>query len=435
MSNLYNENFIAAVLSKYSMEIKNKIKKYSLLIENVISLSSIKGIEYILSFLTFPYLVRVLGMSIYGNIIFLQSIIQYFILITDYGFNLTGPKEIAKHDSIYLRGIYFSKIMSSKIFLLFCLTPIFICLCFILEYYSYNSNLLVLMYISVIGNVIFPVWFFQGIQAMRYITIFSTISRLVSTLGIFVLVRSPEDYLWAGFLQSIPPFIAGVISWFILKKHYPEVFRLSTWKDIKQTLIDSWGIFISSLAINIYTASNTFILGIITNPTMVGYFNSAYKIINCIQQIMMPISQAIYPYIAKLAHNNSKEAITFLKKYIIYFGIGNLIISIFIFFLAPYMVQFLLGTNYYLVIYMLKILSILPFVISLSNVLGIQIMLPFGMEAYFNKIIVTAAFLSIGITIPISYSLSGIGTCISMVLIETFITICMIICVYRKNIF
>ena len=69
------------------------------LIENIISLLSIKGLEFILAFITFPYLVRVLQVQNFGLLAYAAGIIQYFILITDFGFNLSGPRDIAQHDN------------------------------------------------------------------------------------------------------------------------------------------------------------------------------------------------------------------------------------------------------------------------------------------------------------------------------------------------
>ena len=80
------------------------------LLENILSLSIIKGLEYVLAFITFPYLVRVLQVEYYGLIVFSQSIINYFTLFTDYGFNLSGPKAIAQHYDKEEYGIVFSNI-------------------------------------------------------------------------------------------------------------------------------------------------------------------------------------------------------------------------------------------------------------------------------------------------------------------------------------
>ena len=96
----------------------SKIKNYKLLIENIFSLFAIRGFEYVVSFLTFPYLVRTIGISLFGSIAFAQSIITYFNLFTDYGFNMTGPRDIAKHDQVGDRGRVFSSIFGAKILLL-----------------------------------------------------------------------------------------------------------------------------------------------------------------------------------------------------------------------------------------------------------------------------------------------------------------------------
>ena len=74
------------------------------LFENILALTTIKGLQYILAFVTFPYLTRVLQVEMFGAIVFVQGIINYFILCTDYGFNLLGPKEIAQNGKSLLRS-------------------------------------------------------------------------------------------------------------------------------------------------------------------------------------------------------------------------------------------------------------------------------------------------------------------------------------------
>ena len=160
------------------------------LLENIISLATIKGLEYILAFITFPYLVRVLQVEQYGLIIFAQSVIQYFVLFTDYGFNLLGPREIAKHDSIAERGTVFGNVFFAKLFLLLLSTIVFVIGLILLKNYSnVDHYLYCIFYLMVIGNVLFPVWFFQGIQQMRYITLVNVVANIIRVAGIFVLVK------------------------------------------------------------------------------------------------------------------------------------------------------------------------------------------------------------------------------------------------------
>lgn len=401
--------------------------------ENILALTTIKGLQYLLAFITFPYLTRVLQVEMFGAVVFAQGVINYFTLFTDYGFNLLGPKEIAQNDDFIKRGKVFANIFFAKILLLAIATIIFaISVLVLTKYFSADVWLYAVVYITVIGNVIFPVWFFQGVQQMRYITIVNIIARLFSIAGIFYFVKEPQDYLLAALFQAIVPFIAGICSWIILIKNFPEVLCLPNLKDIKNTLIDGWSIFISTVAINLYTASNIVFLGIFTNPVTVGYFSGAQKIIDNVKQLLGPISQAIYPHISKLVKESPQNVKPFLRKVILVLGGGNLLLSIFIFIFAKPIVDILLGSGYEESVILIRIMAFLPFIIALSNVFGIQIMLPFGMQSTFSTILICAAVLNTCMVIPLILLYQDIGVSVSIVVTESFVTVVMFY-VLKKN--
>lgn len=403
------------------------------LIENIISLFTIKGLEYILAFITFPYLVRVLQVENFGAVVFVQGIIQYFVLFTDYGFNLLGPKEIAQHDSIKERGKIFASIFCAKLILLLISTIVFICMLIGAKYINdIDITLYSVVYLMVIGNVIFPIWFFQGIQQMRYITIVNIIGRFLSVACIFYFVKAPSDYILAGLFQAIVPLIAGICSWIILWEKYREVFILPKFKNVKQVFIDAWEIFTSTIAINLYTASNIVFLGLLTNNTIVGYFSGAQKIIQNINQLISPVTQAIYPYVSKTASNSKNEALKFLRKIVLILGGGNFIGSILIFIFAEWIVDILLGEGYEQSVLLLRILAFLPFIISLSNIFGIQTMLVFGMKKQFNKVLLSAAIVNTVIVLPMIYFYQAIGVSLSMTITEIFVTLSMYY-ILKKN--
>lgn len=405
------------------------------LIENIISLFTIKGLEYILAFITFPYLVRVLQVENLGAVVFVQGIIQYFVLFTDYGFNLLGPKEIAQHDSIKERGKIFASIFCAKLILLLISTIVFICMLIGAKYINDIDIILYsVVYLMVIGNVIFPIWFFQGIQQMRYITIVNIIGRFLSVACIFYFVKAPSDYILAGLFQAIVPLIAGICSWIILWKKYREVFILPKFKNVKQVFIDAWEIFTSTIAINLYTASNIVFLGLLTNNTIVGYFSGAQKIIQNINQLISPVIQAIYPYVSKTASNSKNDALKFLRKIVLILGGGNFIGSILIFIFAEWIVDILLGAGYEQSVLLLRILAFLPFIISLSNIFGIQTMLVFGMKKQFNKVLLSAAIVNTVIVLPMIYFYQAIGVSVSMTITETFVTLSMYYILRKNNI-
>lgn len=411
------------------MLIKNKIG------QNIIALSSIKGLQYILAFITFPYLVRVLQVEKFGAIALAQGIIEYFVIFTDYGFNFLGPREIAKNDTIEERGAVFSSIFFAKLLLLLFASVVFILLSVLVsQFYKVDILLYLVLYLSVIGNVIFPIWFFQGIQEMRHITIANSIARIASVCGIFFFVKIPDDYILAAFMQSLVPIVAAIYSWCIIVKKYPEVLcRPSSGAVLKQ-LKDGWTIFISTIATNLYTASNVVFLGILTNNTVVGYFSGAKKIIDNITALFSPVSQALYPHISKLANESQDKAILFLRKAFLLFGISTFVLSFLVFILAEPIVGLLLGSNYEQSIIYLRIMSFLPFFIALSNVLGIQTMLTLGMKNVFSRILVKAAIFNTLIIYPLIYFFQAGGVSFAALMTELLVATSMWFALKHRNI-
>ena len=407
--------------------------KSNKLIENIISLGTIKGLEYVLAFVTFPYLVRVLRVENYGLIVFSQSIVNYFTLFTDYGFNLSGPKAIAQHDDKEEYGIVFANIFGAKLFLLLVWAVVFvIMLCGLTFWGKTDFKLYMIVFLSVIGNVLFPIWFFQGIQQMRYITFVNVIARAFSVVGIFLFVNKPEDYLFAAFCQSMTPLVAAICSWYVIFNNYPEVIRKPSMTGIKHELKNAWPIFASNIAINLYTASNIVFLGLMTNNTVIGYFSGAKKIIDNITQLFSPVSQAIYPYVSKRVTESRESAIVFLKKITRLFGGSTFVLSVFILIFAPLIVRVLLGAGYEDSIVLLRIMAFLPFLIALSNVFGIQTMLTFGMQREFSRVLISASIFNTCLVIPLIYFFEGLGVCVSIALTECFVTLTMYY-VLRKN--
>ena len=204
------------------------------------------------------------------------------------------------------------------------------------------------------------------------------------------------------------------------------------YRDIKLVFVDAWEIFTSTIAINLYTASNIVFLGLLTNNIIVGYFSGAQKIIQNVNKLISPITQAIYPYVSKIANKSKSDALRFLHKIVLILGGSNFIGSILIFVFAEWIVEILLGEGYEQSILLLRILAFLPFIISLSNIFGIQTMLVFGMKKQFNKVLLSAAVVNTSIVLPMIYFYQAIGVSISMTITEIFVTLTMYI-VLRKN--
>jgi len=394
------------------------------LTENFLSLSVLQALNYLLPLITLPYLVRVLGPEKYGLISFAQAFIGYFVILTDYGFNLSATREISiNRENEEKVSEIFSSVMIIK-FLLGILS-FFILGLILLFIPKFKNDWIIYLFTfgTVLGNILFPVWFFQGMENMKWITILNVIARGIFTVLIFVFVHKESDYLNVAIINSLGSIIAGIISLIIVFKNFKVKFIFPKLESIKNQLKEGWHIFISNIAISLYTVSNTFILGLFTNNTIVGYYSGAEKIIKAVQGLITPISQTIYPYLSKLATDSKEKALIFLKRLIKLVGIITFIISLLIFILAGPIVNIILGSKYQESILPLRILSFIPFIVVLSNVFAIQGLYNFGKQAIVSKYVVIIALLHLAYLTFFIHLYQAIGVAISWTITEILITI------------
>lgn len=400
------------------------------LLENMASLFTLKGAEYIISFITLPYLLRVLEPEKFGAIVFAQTLVTYGALFVDYGFNLTAPRDIAKCDKENISK-NFAAFYGAKLTLL---APVLLVGTLLMLFFRAHLDLDLMLCVlpSLIGNAIFPVWYFQGIQEMRFITVFNLIARTASVIAVFTFVTQQSDYRLAAFLQSVTPFIAGSISLLVLYWKTPELFLLPSLGDIKEKFKEGWDIFVSTVFISLYTNSNVFILGIMTNDIVVGYYAAANKLIVAINGLIGPISSAIFPYVSTLFKESRSKAVAFLRKTVRYIGGLSLLVSLGTFVFAGPIVHLIMGSSYDESILILRLLSFLPVVVALSNIFGIQTMVVFGMQNIFSRILMLSACLNFVLIFPLVSFWQGVGLSITVMLVEGFVTASMYM-VLRKN--
>ena len=405
------------------------------LIENFLSLSTLQVVNYLLPLITLPYLVRILGPEKYGLIAFAQGFIQYFNILTDYGFNLSATKEISIYrDNKEKISEIFSSVMIIKFGLMIISFLILSFLVFTIPKFKNDWLVYFFTFGMVFGNVLFPVWFFQGMERMKYITILNIVAKGIFTICIFIFIRKMADYLYVPLINSMGFLIAGGLSLRIVSKDFGIKFILPSFGAIKYQLKEGWHIFISTVAINLYTTSNTFILGLFTNNTIVGYYAAAEKIMRAVLRLLSPLSQTVYPYISKLASESKEKALNFIRKLIKIVGGISFVISFSIFIFADFVVNILLGSQYQQSIIVLRILAFLPFIIGLSNIFGIQTMLTFNLKQAFSKILISAGLLNIVLALILAPLYQHIGISIAVLTTEIFVTLSMFFYLKKKGI-
>ena len=271
------------------------------LMDNFLSLTALQGINMLIPLITFPYLVRVLGVDQFGVFAFVMAVVNYGVIITDYGFDLSATKHISSHsDNPQKINEVFSSVIMIKSMMAFIFLIFLELLILFVSKFSAHASFYFLAFGLVVGQVLFPVWFFQGIEKMRYITILNAISKIIFTVAIFIFVHDSDDLYIVFMFNSIGALIAGLLAYRVASKQFSVHFSWQSRETLMFYLKDAWYIFTSRVAVQLYQSINVIILGFFVSNTIVGYYAIVEKIFRAIGSIMMALTRALYPYLNKI---------------------------------------------------------------------------------------------------------------------------------------
>jgi PST family polysaccharide transporter len=354
------------------------------LIENFISLSFLQLLSFVLPLVTLPYLVQVLGVENYGTMIFIQTLIFNINVFIAYGFDMTITDIISKNitNKAFINTT-FNAVIFSKILLLIIGWMFLWAYCFVFENKSDYYQLYHFMYLWVVGNAIFPQWFFQGIQKMKYITFVHLISKITFTLLIFITVHSEKDLPIAILCFSIGSLLAGITSLLVAYIKFNIAFIIPTFQNIKFVIKDGFYIFFSQAMVTIYLSSNVFFLKSFYGDISVGLYSIAYKIFDAIRMVTSPITQTTYPYFSNLFVKDIKE---YKKKFMqleIFSLLLFVLIGVIIFINADLLVFLISKSKNLIAINALKLFGIAAFLLPFGTIFTQKLIIQSQKKALF----------------------------------------------------
>jgi len=392
----------------------------------------VQGARYLIPLITIPYLARTLGISSWGSLAFMQAFSLYLCLVVDYGFELSATREIAanKQNKKKMADILVN-VLSIKL----CLSLVIILVAGLINKYFSNYFVSDSLFWSgifwALANTFNLFWFFQGMERVHLLAGLDVISKLIGIGLIFWLVRSPGDEwivltTYGG--SSIIVFFISLFLAFNRVGHGSPSINSSI-----SMLKHGWNTFLIRISSGIYTSSSPFLLGLFVTPEIVGPYSAAEKLARTAKEMMRPITRTLYPRFSALLKNDPSQAQLQFRWALFWLSILGTALTFIVFWFSGPFIRLFFGSGYDDAIPILRILSFLILVSTVSNMLGIQWLLPNRLDKKVTLLyLITLAIFIIAtlIFVPI---FDGFGMALSILVAElSLIAMCLII-LKRQN--
>ncbi|MFB6454311.1 oligosaccharide flippase family protein [Chitinophaga sp. Hz27] len=304
---------------KYRLNAPKKLSgDHKTLIRNFGALSVLQGLNMVLPLITLPYVLRIFGAEKYGVIVLANSLLAYFQSFTDFSFNITATRDVAVHrHSKRMQSLIYSRVLSTKSILVIFSFALFLPLVIFVPQFADNKLVFLMAFPALAGYALFPEWFFQGIEEMKFITILSACIKIFFTICIFVFIHKPEDFFWYPMFNALGYIGAGLYAQYLLNTRYQLKFRFIGFKRIIRVLKANFNIFINQFLPNLYNNSTTFLLGILTGNAAVGVYGAVKSLIEAANTGLSILSRVFFPFL-----NRNSGAFDKFKKLILVAGLA-----------------------------------------------------------------------------------------------------------------
>jgi O-antigen/teichoic acid export membrane protein len=362
--------------------LKELLIKYKVLVSNFSYLVVLQAVTLLVPIITLPHLFRVLGDATWGVVLFAQSIALYLGILVSFGFSISATKDISIHRDNHSK---LSEIVSSVFILkagLFIISLLIVSiLIFTIPFFKDYKLLFFLSMWFCLYEFIFPIWYFQGLEKMKYITFINLGSRCIFLILIFVLIKEESDYLLVPIINGIGSLFSGLMGMIIIFKKDKIKFFIPKISVLAYYFKDSLPIFISNLS-QLYIKMNKIIIGAFIGLDSVAYYDVAEKITNLMKTPISLISQTVFPKIVK------DKNLSFIQKILKINLVIQIVLLLIVMATAPFIVRLISGKDIPVAVTSLIILSLTVIPVVINNAFAVQTLLAFGFKKYFARSII-----------------------------------------------
>ena len=379
------------------------IGRYRQVIENFFSLSVLNAVNIVLQLITLPYILGVVGKANYGIYAYVFMVIQYIILFSTYGFNFSATKQISqlRDDNSAVTRIYNAVIGCKTIIALVLVLAVVACSRWVFEE-SIGFEMFLLGTGMILGDIMNPVWLFQGMEKMKYMTLVNSTSKILFTVLVFFVVRSVDDFYLLILLNSCGYLLAGILSLVLARKQFKVRIALPGVRDMIAQFKDGGAMFGSTFGMNLYRNAHVLILKHLASNEAVGLFSAAEKVIHGFQSVIQPAAQALFPHVSlRFKGRSVKENVALMKKVMLPFVGFAFVAALFVYIFAPWISDVLCGTEFRECVPLIRIMSLVIIFGEVNCIAGIVGLVNMDRQNYFFRSVLIAGVCSCLITLAL----------------------------------
>lgn len=387
----------------------NKSKDGKTVFANFGYLSLLQVAGYVFPLISMPYLARVIGADGFGKIAFASAIVVWIQTISDWGFNLTATRDVAQNrDNKELVSRIFSNVLWARSVLTLLSGIILLLVVLLVPYLRENADIFFVTFLLVPGYILFPEWFFQAIEKMKYTTLFNLLLKLVFTVAVFVFIHKREDYLIQPLLTTIGYLLCGIGALYLIFKKWGYSLYKPQWGEIFKTIRNSTDVFINNLMPNLYNSFSVMLLGFFGGSTANGIYDGGNRFPVIFYQFQSVLSRAFYPFLSRRPDKHS-----FYAKLNI---ASALIGAVFLILLSPLFIKIMLGNEFEKSIVVMQILSFSVVFLAMDYTYGTNFLIINHKEKPLRNLTFVSSIVGMGVAIPLVYKFSYIGAAITVLL-------------------
>lgn len=351
-------NKLSQAISKLSRNRDAKV-----VASNFAWLSALQVAGYVFPLITMPYLARVIGVDGFGKIAFANAIILWIQIISEWGFNQTATRDVAQNrDNHQAVSQIFSNVLWARCLLMFFSLAVLLGLIAVIPQFREYWAVILVTFLMIPGHILFPDWFFQAIEKMRYISLFNIGMKFLFTIAVFVFIKAPEDYILQPLFISLGYMVSGCIAFYFIVWRWQVKILPPKCSEVFSAIKQSTDVFINNLAPNLYNSFSQLLLGFMGGATANGFYEGGNKLYTISSNLLRVLIRAFFPFLSRKPEKH--RIFVFVTMGITAVAVLGLIV------LAPYLIRFVLSEEFLDSVVVLRILAVSLFFVMLYNCYG-----------------------------------------------------------------